>query len=94
MSIEELSRPEILSEAYVSSFNSSSLSEILNKSTTSFVLDKSCKESLDTPFTSDCEKALKQVNRNNKKNKFLLCIYTNIFNYYNNELNLRFYIII
>ena len=37
--MDEFSNPEILSDAEVSSFNSSSLKEILKKSTTSFVVE-------------------------------------------------------
>ena len=82
--MDEFSNPEILSDADVSSFNSSSLKEILKKSTTSFVVERLLIVSFTVICSSAWEKILKFISNIIINTNLVLYISINIFNYYNN----------
>ena len=82
--MDEFSNPEILSDAEVSSFYSSSLKEILKKSTTSFVVERLLIVSFTVICSSAWEKILKFVSNIIINTNLVLYISINIFNYYNN----------
>ena len=82
--MDEFNNPEILSDAEVSSFNSSSLKEILKKSTTSSVVERLLIVSLTVICSSVWEKILKFKSNIIINTNLVLYISKNIFNYYNN----------